>query len=156
MKAKEELKNLFLKRIKKDGKTSCEQFPAILEKFYKTQNSDFEEDDLLNGIFELVFNAGETISASAICVLCHLSQHPRVIEKLRDELSSVDLLTPPEENNNNVDNFKPEVLSKLSYLDCVYKEILRISPAIGGSYRRVLQTFELEVGKLKLIIKWHN
>lgn len=36
------------------------------------------------------------------------------------KLSGVDLLTPPEENNNVVVNLKPEVLNKLSYLDCVY------------------------------------
>ncbi|XP_061194408.1 cytochrome P450 26A1-like [Saccostrea echinata] len=143
-KAKEELKSLFLKRIKEDGKTCSQQFPTVLEKFCKSQNSEFDNDDLLNGIFELIFNAGETTSTSAMCALVHLSKHPEVLEKLRQELSNIDLLAPPEENNNSEVEVTTEIFNKLPYLDCVYKEILRVTPAVGGAYRKVLQTFELE------------
>ncbi|XP_065494965.1 cytochrome P450 26C1 [Caloenas nicobarica] len=36
-----------------------------------------------------------------------------------------------------------EKLSRLSYLDCVIKEVLRVLPPVSGGYRTALQTFEL-------------
>lgn len=41
-----------------------------------------------------------------------------------------------------------EKLSQLSYLDCVVKEVLRVLPPVSGGYRKVLQTFELNVSSL--------
>lgn len=38
-----------------------------------------------------------------------------------------------------------EKLSRLSYLDCVIKEVLRVLPPVSGGYRTALQTFELDV-----------
>lgn len=144
MRAKEELKSIFLKRIKADKKSRFE-IPAILENLCKSEDSEFNDEVLLNGICELIFNAGETTTAAALCVVCNLAQNPRVLAKLRQELETVDLLTPPEENNNQSVDLTPEVLSKLTYLDCVYKETLRSNPPVGGNYRKVLETFELEV-----------
>ncbi|PKK21312.1 cytochrome P450 26C1 [Columba livia] len=37
-----------------------------------------------------------------------------------------------------------EKLSRLSYLDCVIKEVLRVLPPVSGGYRTALQTFELD------------
>ena len=144
MRAKEELKSIFLKRIKADKKSRFE-IPAILKNLCKSEDSEFNDEVLLNGICELIFNAGETTTAAALCIVCNLAQNPHVLAKLRQELETVDLLTPPEENNNQSVDLTPEVLSKLTYLDCVYKETLRRNPPVGGNYRKVLETFELEV-----------
>lgn len=38
-----------------------------------------------------------------------------------------------------------EKLSRLCYLDCVIKEVLRLLPPVSGGYRTALQTFELDV-----------
>ena len=38
-----------------------------------------------------------------------------------------------------------EKLSRLRYLDCVIKEVLRVLPPVSGGYRTALQTFELDV-----------
>lgn len=38
-----------------------------------------------------------------------------------------------------------EQLSRLRYLDCVVKEVLRVLPPVSGGYRTALQTFELDV-----------
>ncbi|XP_075360207.1 cytochrome P450 26C1 [Mycteria americana] len=37
-----------------------------------------------------------------------------------------------------------EKLSRLCYLDCVIKEVLRVLPPVSGGYRTALQTFELD------------
>ncbi|XP_010183114.1 PREDICTED: cytochrome P450 26C1-like, partial [Mesitornis unicolor] len=37
-----------------------------------------------------------------------------------------------------------EKLSRLRYLDCVIKEVLRVLPPVSGGYRTALQTFELD------------
>ncbi|XP_014821106.1 PREDICTED: cytochrome P450 26C1 [Calidris pugnax] len=37
-----------------------------------------------------------------------------------------------------------EQLSRLRYLDCVIKEVLRVLPPVSGGYRTALQTFELD------------
>ncbi|RMC11536.1 hypothetical protein DUI87_11656 [Hirundo rustica rustica] len=37
-----------------------------------------------------------------------------------------------------------EKLSRLRYLDCVVKEVLRVLPPVSGGYRTALQTFELD------------
>ncbi|XP_072196347.1 cytochrome P450 26C1 isoform X2 [Excalfactoria chinensis] len=37
-----------------------------------------------------------------------------------------------------------EQLSRLRYLDCVVKEVLRVLPPVSGGYRTALQTFELD------------
>lgn len=36
-------------------------------------------------------------------------------------------------------------LSRLRYVDCVVKEVLRFLPPVSGGYRTALQTFELDV-----------
>ena len=38
-------------------------------------------------------------------------------------------------------------LSKLSYVNAVVKEVLRVAPPVGAGYRKALQTFELDVSR---------
>lgn len=43
-----------------------------------------------------------------------------------------------------------EKLSRLRYLDCVIKEVLRVLPPVSGGYRTALQTFELDVSAMHI------
>lgn len=55
------------------------------------------------------------------------------------------LLAPPGQSCHCTSDISLEKLSRLRYLDCVIKEVLRVLPPVSGGYRTALQTFELDV-----------
>lgn len=71
--------------------------------------------------------------------LVHLSQNPLVVSEILQEVSNTDL--------TESDILTPDVMSKLPYLEQVWKELTRIAPPFGGGFRQVIKTFELEVRK---------
>ena len=78
-----------------------------------------------------------TASASTSLVL-QLFKHPQVLQKVRDELKAHGVDTPGSP-------LTYENINELKYLSCVVKEALRLSPPVGGGFRKVLKTFELDV-----------
>uniref|UniRef100_A0A8C9RQW4 Cytochrome P450 family 26 subfamily C member 1 n=1 Tax=Scleropages formosus TaxID=113540 RepID=A0A8C9RQW4_SCLFO len=75
-------------------------------------------DYMLSGetAVELVFAAHSTTASACTSLVCgYLGSNPRL-----------------------------EKLSRLRYLDCVVKEVLRCLPPVSGGYRTALQTFELD------------
>ncbi|XP_053805042.1 cytochrome P450 26C1 isoform X1 [Vidua chalybeata] len=54
------------------------------------------------------------------------------------------LLAPPGQSCHCAADISLEKLSRLRYLDCVIKEVLRVLPPVSGGYRTALQTFELD------------
>ncbi|XP_070540116.1 cytochrome P450 26B1-like [Ptychodera flava] len=85
---------------------------------------------------ELLFAGHTTSATAATMMLLYLAKHPDVLEKVRQELEEHDL-------ENNVAPLTLEAVTKLKYVHCVVKEVLRISPPIGAGFRRVIKTFEL-------------
>lgn len=55
------------------------------------------------------------------------------------------LPAPPGRSCHCTSDMSLEKLSRLRYLDCVIKEVLRVLPPVSGGYRTALQTFELDV-----------
>lgn len=55
------------------------------------------------------------------------------------------LPAPPGQSCHCTSAISLEQLSRLRYLDCVIKEVLRVLPPVSGGYRTALQTFELDV-----------
>ncbi|MCG8418078.1 MAG: cytochrome P450 [Proteobacteria bacterium] len=77
--------------------------------------------------------AGHDTSASALVSFCLLTgQHPRIIERLREEQRSIDV----------EDNLTCDHLKQMSYLDQVVKEVLRVIPPVPGGFRRVIAPCE--------------
>ncbi|RDL38626.1 uncharacterized protein BP5553_02966 [Venustampulla echinocandica] len=78
--------------------------------------------------------AGHDSSSSTICYVYHLlSKHPEVLSKLRaehDEVFGENVSDAP-----RLLREQPALLQKLDYTMSVIKEVLRIYPPIGGSYR---------------------
>jgi len=89
--------------------------------------------ELKDQILLLLFAGHETLT-SAIASFCLLiAQNPDVWEKLRDEqatFSSAPL---------TLDTLKP-----MTYLDQVLREVLRLIPPVGGGFRKVLETCEMD------------
>ncbi|KAK3095791.1 hypothetical protein FSP39_019197 [Pinctada imbricata] len=86
---------------------------------------------------ELLFAGHETTSSAASTLILQLSRNPHVLAKIRHEL---------EENGLGSASTDLSIakINKLKYVHHVVKETLRLSPPIGGGYRRALKTFEVE------------
>uniref|UniRef100_A0A672VDE8 Cytochrome P450 family 26 subfamily C member 1 n=1 Tax=Strigops habroptila TaxID=2489341 RepID=A0A672VDE8_STRHB len=95
----------------------------------KEHGKEFTMQELKESAIELIFAAFFTTASASTSLILLLLKHPSVIEKIRQELLSHEIL---------------EKLSRLRYLDCVIKEVLRVLPPVSGGYRTALQTFELD------------
>uniref|UniRef100_A0A8C5TA55 Cytochrome P450 26B1 n=1 Tax=Malurus cyaneus samueli TaxID=2593467 RepID=A0A8C5TA55_9PASS len=133
---------------------------AIQEKLQNTQGKDYADaldiliesgkehgkeltmQELKDGTLELIFAAYATTASASTSLIMQLLKHPRVLEKLREELRSKGIL-----HNGCIceGSLRLDNINGLQYLDCVIKEVLRLFTPISGGYRTVLQTFELDV-----------
>ncbi len=98
------------------------------------------EEQFLNTATELLFGAQETTACTITCALLLLFNNPTKLSKLRSE---IDHMT----DNNNTPQTQIKYIPEMTYLDKVIKEVLRMSPPIGGGYRQVLRTFQLGVSR---------
>ncbi|NWT10566.1 CP26B protein, partial [Vireo altiloquus] len=132
---------------------------AIQEKLQNTQGKDYADaldiliesgkehgkeltmQELKDGTLELIFAAYATTASASTSLIMQLLKHPRVLEKLREELRSKGIL-----HNGCIceGSLRLDNINGLHYLDCVIKEVLRLFTPISGGYRTVLQTFELD------------
>jgi cytochrome P450 len=81
-------------------------------------------DDLL----AILANGHQTVAICLALTLYLLARHPRVLEKVRAE----------------VDEFGPESVSQLRYLESVIIESLRVYPAAAGLQRRTIEHDNLD------------
>ncbi|XP_078669248.1 cytochrome P450 26B1-like isoform X1 [Branchiostoma floridae x Branchiostoma belcheri] len=86
---------------------------------------------------ELLFAGHETTSSAATSLIMHLALQPQVVQKVQEELEKHGLLQPDQP-------LSLEQVGRLTYVGQVVKEVLRLSPPIGGGFRRALKTFELD------------
>lgn len=87
---------------------------------------------------ELLFAGHETTSSAACTLVLQLTKHPEVMLKIVDELARYGL-------TDSIDVDIPyDTINKLKYTRDVVKEVLRLTPPIGGGYRKALRTFEIE------------
>lgn len=104
---------------------------------------------------ELIFAAHSTTASASTSLVLQLLRHPAVVERARAELEAEGLdplagvvgVGPPgpDFRPHQVPALSLDKLSRLRYIDCVVKEVLRVLPPVSGGYRTALQTFELDV-----------
>jgi cytochrome P450 len=126
----EELETTVREMFSRHRSTQHEQLNILSLLFQSQQSEQHLTDDQLVGHATLLFAAAHLTTAHTFSwTLFLLSQHPQVLKKLQEELSS------------HVAGDIPtlEELEQLPYLDSVIKESMRVLPASSYSQRIVVQ-----------------
>jgi cytochrome P450 family 110 len=91
------------------------------------QGQPMSEDELVDEMFTLVMAGHETTATALAWAFWHLTQHPDVVARVRDEIARVTGGGPPE----------PQHVGQLEYLDAVIRETMRLTPVVTMVIRRV-------------------
>ena len=99
---------------------------------------EFSKKQILDETTELLFAGHDTVSSVATSMIICLSRHKIVRKKLLKEIEDNDLMDP-----DSAITF--DCISKMDYLNNFIKEVLRLYPPAGGSFRKAKRTFQLGV-----------
>ncbi|XP_035672701.1 cytochrome P450 26B1-like [Branchiostoma floridae] len=102
----------------------------------KEEGKAVDQQQLLDTAVELLFAGHETTSSAATSLIMHLALQPQVVQKVQEDLEKHGLLQPDQP-------LSLEQVGRLTYVGQVVKEVLRISPPIGGGFRKALKTFAI-------------
>jgi cytochrome P450 len=91
------------------------------------QGQPMSEDELVDEMFTLVMAGHETTATALAWVFWHLTQHPDVVARVREEIARVTGGGPIE----------PQHVGQLEYLDAVIRETMRLTPVVTMVVRRV-------------------
>ncbi|KAL3863145.1 hypothetical protein ACJMK2_004914 [Sinanodonta woodiana] len=130
---KEQLHKLSLKEGKRPFKTAFEYYMDALDEELNMDGLD----TIAEGALDLIANGFSTTSSALANLIMILGKHENVLQNVREELNTHGLLDP-----ENVD-LTLNSLKDLSYSSKVLKELLRLYPPAGASFRKCLKTFEL-------------
>ena len=136
MKAKQRMREIFVKCLNQNRDANG-SLCSVLEEYHTTgsRDLDIQEDKLfLDAIIELLFFGAETITSAGFSIIYNLTKHSEVFDKLRKTI-----------NENDSDVYSKQDLQQNNYADLVIKETMRIFPPVGGAYRKVIKSFELDV-----------
>ena len=88
-------------------------------------------EELQDQILTLLFAGHETLTSALASLCLLLTQHPRVLERARQEQMEL---------SDQVLTF--ETLKQMPYLDQILKEVLRVIPPVAGGFRAAVQDCE--------------
>jgi cytochrome P450 len=114
------------------------------------------DDDVVEQLLLLLFAGYETTASSLSCLMLALLQHPPVEGWLREELAGLSWPPPPEQATTAYD---PD---RAPRLDAVVQEVMRLTPPVGGFFRRttaplVLDGVEVPAGRVvQVALAAHN
>ena len=100
--------------------------------------------EMKNICLEMLFAGHETTSSACCALVLQIAKHPGVIRRLQMELSELGL-----ESQGSGNDLDIQTLNKMTYVNNVVKEVLRLAPPVGGGVRRALKTFEMDVSIIK-------
>ncbi len=95
------------------------------------------DDDVAEQLLLLLFAGYETTASSLSCLLLTLLQHPTELAWLQEELDT--LVWPPAEGQA----VTAYDALRAPRLDAVVKEVMRLTPPVGGFFRRTRQAISL-------------
>lgn len=95
-------------------------------------------EELKQIAIELMFGGYSTTNSAVSSLIIQLAKYPDVRKKLEEELIENGLLEDDDDSDVTL-----ERIQKLSYLEQVIKEVLRVMPPILGGYRKALKTFQI-------------
>ncbi len=104
---------------------------SILLSAKDEQGNNLGLEEVKEQTLNLLFGGHSTLTSalSSFCLL--VAQHPQVLTKLQQEQDSIS------------EPISLDTLEKMTYLDMVIQEVLRLIPPVGGSFRRIKEDFEL-------------
>lgn len=89
-------------------------------------------NELKDQILLLLFAGHETLTSSLVSFCLLVGQHRDVFEKICAEQQELGI-----KGELDMDQLK-----EMTYLDQVFKEVLRVVPPVGGGFREIIETFE--------------
>jgi len=95
------------------------------------------DDDVVEQLLLLLFAGYETTASSLSCLLLTLLQHPAELAWLQEELATLPWPPPPGEELTAYDP------ARAPRLDAVVKEVMRLTPPVGGFFRRTREPIGL-------------
>jgi cytochrome P450 len=95
------------------------------------------DDDVAEQLLLLLFAGYETTASSLACLLLTLLQHPNELAWLQEELDGLPWPPPPGEAVAAYDALRAP------RLDAVVKEVMRLTPPVGGFFRRTREPLAL-------------
>ncbi|XP_067656990.1 cytochrome P450 26A1-like [Haliotis asinina] len=134
LKARQQL----ITEIKKRLHTETQQWSLLdeLKNLDKTTTS-LTADEMADKVLELWFAGNDTSSSTTNSTLLALGKDEGVRKQIEEELEENGLLSSDEE-------LTFDSLKKLTYVGHVVKEVLRVYPPVGGGFRKVKKTMEIE------------
>lgn len=125
---------------KKEKRGSCDAFQDALSLLMDMSGTGrLSVTEIKDVGLELLFAGHETTASATVTIILQLTKNKDVVSKIMEELKSFGM------SHSNYGDLNFETLNKMKYLNNVVKEAIRITPPIGGGYRKVLKTFEIDV-----------
>ncbi len=125
-----ELEKIVIQRQQSDN--LGEDALGLLIKAKDENGNSLTLEELKDQVLLLLFAGHETLT-SAIASFCLLTaQHPKVMEKLREEQATLSLTSP----------LSLEDIKQMTYLEQVIQEVMRVISPVGGGFRKAIKSFE--------------
>ena len=95
------------------------------------EGKGLEIEEIKDQVLTLLFAGHETLTSALASFCLVVAQHREVLERCRAEQHSL-----------GASELNLETLARMSYLEQVLKEVLRLVPPVGGGFREVIQPCE--------------
>ncbi len=95
------------------------------------------DDDVVEQLLLLLFAGYETTASSLTCLMLALLQHPEQLAWLRQELDTLAWPPNPQRGAASYD------AAGAPRLDAMVREVMRLTPPVGGFFRRTLAEIQL-------------